>query len=67
MAQKWYIIHTYSGFEQRVKAAIMERAKARGLEHLVSVGTRTSETRCSRPRALARSIMAAFTLCSKPE
>jgi transcriptional antiterminator NusG len=32
---KWYIIHTYSGFEQKVKNAILERAKSRGIEHLV--------------------------------
>ena len=31
----WYIIHTYSGFEQKVKNAILERAKSRGIEHLV--------------------------------
>ncbi len=36
MSQKWYIIHTYSGFEQKVKNAIMERAKAQGLEHLIN-------------------------------
>ncbi|MBM4276052.1 MAG: transcription termination/antitermination factor NusG [Deltaproteobacteria bacterium] len=36
MAHKWYIIHTYSGFEQKVKNAILERAKARGQEHLIS-------------------------------
>lgn len=36
MAHKWYIIHTYSGFEQKVKNAILERAKSRGLEHLIS-------------------------------
>jgi transcriptional antiterminator NusG len=36
VAQKWYIIHTYSGFEQRVKSAILERAKSRGLEALIS-------------------------------
>jgi len=35
VSQKWYIIHTYSGFEQKVKNAIMERAKAQGLEHLI--------------------------------
>ena len=35
MSKKWYIIHTYSGFEQKVKNAIMERAQARGLGHLV--------------------------------
>lgn len=36
MSQKWYIIHTYSGFEQKVKNAIMERAKAQSLDHLVT-------------------------------
>ena len=36
MSQKWFIIHTYSGFEQKVKNAILERAKAQGLEDLVS-------------------------------
>jgi transcriptional antiterminator NusG len=36
VAQKWYIIHTYSGFEQKVKNAILERAKAQGLNHLIS-------------------------------
>ena len=35
VSKKWYIIHTYSGFEQKVKNAIMERARSRGLEHLV--------------------------------
>jgi len=32
---KWYIIHTHSGFEQKVRGAILERAKARGMEELV--------------------------------
>ncbi|MGC8720662.1 MAG: transcription termination/antitermination protein NusG [Thermodesulforhabdaceae bacterium] len=32
--KKWYIVHTYSGFEQKVSVAIKERAKAAGLEHL---------------------------------
>ncbi|MBM4293718.1 MAG: transcription termination/antitermination protein NusG [Deltaproteobacteria bacterium] len=36
MAHKWYIIHAYSGFELKVKNAILERAKSRGLEDLVS-------------------------------
>jgi transcriptional antiterminator NusG len=36
VSQKWYIIHTYSGFEQKVKNAILERAKAQGLEDLVT-------------------------------
>ena len=36
MPVKWYIIHTYSGFEQKVKNAILDRAKSMGLEHLIS-------------------------------
>ncbi|MEW6386119.1 MAG: transcription termination/antitermination protein NusG [Thermodesulfobacteriota bacterium] len=36
MPPKWYIIHTYSGFEQKVKNAILDRAKSMGLEHLIS-------------------------------
>ena len=28
MAKKWYIVHTYSGFENKVKAALEERVKA---------------------------------------
>lgn len=27
MAHKWYIVHTYSGYEQRVKAALKERIR----------------------------------------
>ncbi len=30
--KQWYVIHTYSGFEGRVKASIEERVKASGLE-----------------------------------
>lgn len=30
MAKKWYIVHTYSGFEQKVKTALEERIKAEG-------------------------------------
>ncbi len=35
MAPRWYIIHTYSGFEQKVKNAILDRAKAMGLADLI--------------------------------
>lgn len=30
MAHKWYVIHTYSGYENKVKAALEERIKAYG-------------------------------------
>lgn len=30
MAKQWYIVHTYSGFENKVKLAIEERVKAEG-------------------------------------
>jgi len=56
VAPKWYIIHTYSGFEQKVKTAIRERAKARGLEHLVEevlVPTETVEEMVKGERRLS--------------
>jgi transcriptional antiterminator NusG len=56
VAPKWYIIHTYSGFEQKVKNAILERAKARGLEHLIQevlVPTETVEEMVKGERKLS--------------
>ena len=56
MALKWYIIHTYSGFEQKVKNAIMERAKARGLDQFVAdvlVPTETVEEMVKGERKLS--------------
>ncbi|NLI81737.1 MAG: transcription termination/antitermination protein NusG [Deltaproteobacteria bacterium] len=32
MGKKWYIVHTYSGFEQKVKTALEERIKSEGKE-----------------------------------
>ncbi len=29
MSKKWYIVHTYSGYEAKAKQALLERAKAR--------------------------------------
>ncbi len=34
MAARWYIIHVYSGFEQKVKDAILEQAEQKGLTAL---------------------------------
>src|ERR671925_1584878 len=30
MAKQWYIVHTFSGYEQKAKAALEERIKAAG-------------------------------------
>ena len=32
---RWYVLHVYSGFEQKVKDAIMEKAKKQGLEESI--------------------------------
>ncbi|HHL38926.1 MAG TPA: transcription termination/antitermination protein NusG [Deltaproteobacteria bacterium] len=32
--KKWYVVHTYTGFENRVKTAIQEKAKSSGKEEL---------------------------------
>ena len=56
MAHKWYIIHTYSGFEHKVKNSILERAKSMGLEHLISdvlVPTETVEEMIKGERKLS--------------
>ncbi|MFL6289530.1 MAG: transcription termination/antitermination NusG family protein, partial [Thermoanaerobaculia bacterium] len=29
--RKWYIVHTYSGFEERVKETLRQRAEALGM------------------------------------
>jgi len=34
MAARWYIIHVYSGFEQKVKDAVLEQAEQKGLTNL---------------------------------
>ena len=34
MAKRWYIIHAYSNFENKVADAIREQAKHRHLDHL---------------------------------
>ncbi len=34
MATRWYIIHVYSGFEQKVKDAVLEQAEQKGLSSL---------------------------------
>ena len=36
MAKKWYVIHTQTGYEDKVKANIETRAKTNNLDHLVA-------------------------------
>jgi transcription termination/antitermination protein NusG len=36
MSKNWYVVHTYSGFEEKVKLAIEERARTKGLEDKIS-------------------------------
>ncbi|HOG16341.1 MAG TPA: transcription termination/antitermination protein NusG [Syntrophales bacterium] len=36
MAFKWYVVHTYSGFENRVKLSLQERIQAAGMESFFS-------------------------------
>lgn len=32
MEKKWYVVHTYSGFEQKAKLALLERIKSTGMQ-----------------------------------
>lgn len=34
MSKKWYVVHTYSGYENKVKSALEEKIKATGKEAL---------------------------------
>lgn len=35
MAKNWYVVHTYSGYEEKVKTSIEERVKLKGLEEKI--------------------------------
>lgn len=36
MSHKWYVVHTYSGFEEKAKKALEDRARSLGLESMLS-------------------------------
>jgi transcriptional antiterminator NusG len=44
MAKKWYGVHTYSGFENKVRLSLLERIKNLGLEELFDEVLIPSET-----------------------
>ncbi len=35
MAQRWYVVHVYSGFEKKVSASIKEQAEQKGMADLI--------------------------------
>lgn len=35
MAKNWYVVHTYSGYEEKVKTSIEEKIKLKGLEEKI--------------------------------
>lgn len=35
MSMKWYVVHTYSGFEDKVKFSIEEKAKLKGFDNKI--------------------------------
>ncbi len=36
MGKNWYVVHTYSGFEEKVKLAIEEKARLKGLDEKIA-------------------------------
>lgn len=44
MAKKWYVIHTYSGYEAKVRDALQQRAKQHNLEDKIGEILIPSET-----------------------
>ena len=36
MALKWYVVHTYSGYENKVKMSLQERIELAGVQELFS-------------------------------
>ena len=36
MAKRWFIIHTYSGYEKKVRESLLSRVKAYGMEEEIA-------------------------------
>ena len=59
MAKKWYVIHTYSGYENKVKTALQERIRQYTMEDkfgeiLIPTETVTESARGGQDRASGR-------------
>ncbi len=63
---KWYIVHTYSGFENKVRQSIIERARAKGLQEKVEevvVPTRdVVELRSGKRRKVSKKVFPGYVL-----
>ena len=49
---QWYVVHTYSGYENTVKATIEKYVENRGLQdliHEISISTTVTTTACREP------------------
>ena len=48
-AKNWYIVHTYSGFENKVKESLEQRVQAYGLQNEIELLWNTGELRLAKP------------------
>ncbi len=66
MEKKWYVVHTYSGFENRVKANLEERVKTLGLEDrigkLLIPTEEVTEIKDGKKRATTKKIFPGYVL-----
>ncbi len=66
MERNWYVVHTYSGFENRVKASLEERVRTLGLEDrvgkLLIPTEEVTEIRDGKKRATTRKIFPGYVL-----
>ena len=61
-AAKWYVVHTYSGYENTVKATIEKTIETRHLEDLIHIVSIPMETVTTGPkRTTARYSRATFS------
>ena len=60
-AAKWYVVHTYSGYENTVKATIEKTIETRHLEDLIHIVSIPMETVTGPKRTTARYSRATFS------